>query len=316
MSMSEPLSPAKINFEAYRGTFTENAPLGQRSWFRCGGNADLLFEPKDVDDLTVFLKEYPKDDPLIVLGGMANCIIRDGGVRGCVIQLGKPFSEITVQGTRIMAGAGALNGSVAAAAAKAGIGGLEFLSGIPGTVGGALRMNAGAYGTEVKDVLVAAMAFDRQGRFMALAPEDMDLKYRYCGVPEGSIFVAAVFEGKSEDKAVVKARLKEIKAKRQATQPISEQTGGSTFANPTADEIALAGLPEGTRAWELVERVGGRDLQIGGARMSDKHLNFMINTGNATAADLEALGEEFIRRIHNICGLTLHWEIRRIGEPK
>lgn len=303
-----------IDQDSYRGTFTENAPLGQKSWFKCGGTADLLFEPEDLDDLTVFLKEYPVDEPFMVLGGMANCIIRDGGIRGCAVNLGKPFSEIKVRGTRIMAGAGALNGSVASAAAKAGIGGLEFLSGIPGTVGGALRMNAGAYGTEVKDIFISAFAIGRQGAVGALCLDDMDMRYRYCGVPADVTFVGAAFEGKPEDITVVRARLKEIKQTRQATQPISEKTGGSTFANPSAKDLANANLPEGTRAWQMVEKVGGRDLQIGGARMSDKHLNFMINTGDATATDLENLGDALIKRVEDEFGLTLHWEIRRIGD--
>ncbi len=303
-----------VNIYDFDGEFTENVPLGQKSWFRCGGSVDLLYEPDDMNDLARFLKYYPSDSQLTVLGGMANTIIRDGGVRGCVVQLGKPFAEINVQGTKIMAGAGALNGSVAAAAAKVGIGGLEFLSGIPGTVGGALRMNAGAYGAEVKDVLSGAMALSRQGAFLPLLPDEMDMRYRYCGVPEGTVFVGAIFEGKAEDKGEVKRRLKEIKSKRQTTQPISEKTGGSTFANPSDAELEMAGLPVGTKAWQLVESVGGRDLQIGGARMSDKHLNFMINAGDATASDLEDLGDELIKRVQDEKGVALHWEIRRIGE--
>ncbi|MGH1403666.1 MAG: UDP-N-acetylmuramate dehydrogenase [Alphaproteobacteria bacterium] len=307
------LSEAKVDIYRYNGTFTENVPLGSKSWFRCGGCADLLFEPADIDDLSIFLKEYSKEEPLTILGGMANTIVRDGGIRGVTVMLGKAFAEISVQGTKIMAGAGALNGSVAAAAAKSGIGGLEFLSGIPGTVGGALRMNAGAYGTEVKDVLAGAMALDKDGVFLPLMPEDMDMRYRYCGVPEGTVFLAGVFQGQVEEKPVVKGRLKDIKTKRQTTQPISEKTGGSTFANPSAEALSKAGLAEGTKAWQLVEKVGGRDLQIGGARMSDKHLNFMINNGDATASDLENLGDELIKRIQDQCGITMHWEIRRIG---
>lgn len=303
-----------IDHDAYRGTFTKDAPLGQKSWFKCGGTADLLFAPADIDDLGVFLKEYPSEESLLILGGMANCIIRDGGIRGCVITLGKPFAEIEVQGTRLMVGAGALNGSVAAAAAKAGIGGLEFLSGIPGTVGGALRMNAGAYGTEIKDILIAAMVLGRQGNFASLDLDEMGFRYRYCGAPKEITFVGAIFEGKTEETSIVRARLKKIKSTRQATQPISEKTGGSTFANPSAAELEAASLPEGTRAWQMVEKVGGRDLQIGGARMSDKHLNFMINTGDATAADLENLGDELIKRASDQFGLHLHWEIRRIGD--
>jgi len=307
------MSSAATDKSLYQGTFTENVPLGTQSWFRCGGSADLVFEPADVDDLAVFIKEYPEDEPLIFLGGMANTIVRDGGVRGCVVRLGKAFADIHVEGTKIMAGAGALNGSVASAAAKAGIGGLEFLSGIPGTVGGALRMNAGAYGTEVKDVLVGAAGVSRETNFVPLYPDDMQFSYRHCGVDQGTIFVSAVFEGQEEDRDVVRERLKEIKAKRQSTQPISEKTGGSTFANPSAEHLEKAGLPEGTKAWQLVEKVGGRDLQIGGARMSDKHLNFMINTGDATAGNLEDLGDELIRRVQEDCGVTLRWEIKRIG---
>ncbi len=303
-----------INMDDYSGVFTKDAQLGQQSWFACGGKADLLFEPNDIDDLAIFLKDCPEVVPITVLGGMANCIIRDGGIRGCVVRLKKPFSEIEVLGQKVQAGAGALNGSVAAAAAKAGIGGLEFLSGIPGTVGGALRMNAGAYGSEIKDILIAAIALDRGGKFMAYTPEDMDMRYRSCGVPEEMIFVGAVFEGQSESKDVVRERLKDIKAKRQATQPITENTGGSTFANPTAEELAAAGMKEGMRAWELVDAVGGRTLKIGDAMMSEKHCNFMINAGGASAADLENLGDELIRRVKEKFGVELHWEIRRIGE--
>lgn len=294
--------------------FTQNAPLGAESWFGCGGAADILFQPADLDDLSLFLKDTPAELPVTILGGLANTIVRDGGIRGCVIRLGKPFAEIEIRGTRIIAGAGALNGTVAAAAAKAGIGGLEFLSGIPGTVGGALRMNAGAYGREVKDALVAAFGLDRSGRSEALMLDEMHMSYRHCGAPEEIIFTAAAFEGQREDKDVVRARLKEIKERRRDTQPIAEKTGGSTFANPTAEELSAAGLPEGTRAWQLVERVGGRGLKIGGAMMSEKHCNFMINTGTATAADLEDLGDEIISRVKNLLGVTLHWEIRRIGE--
>lgn len=286
-----------------RGLLTKDEPLGALSWFRCGGDADLLFRPADFEDLVSFLKQYDPAAPLTVLGGMANVIIRDGGIRGCVIQLGKPFSDITVEGTKITAGAGAFNGTVASAAAKAGIGGLEFLSGIPGSVGGALRMNAGAYGTEVKDVLVSATAVDRAGNIHELSPADLNMSYRHTDLPEGYILTGAVFDGQAEDAQIVRARLKEIKAKRQETQPISEQTGGSTFANP-----------EGEKAWELIDRAGARDLQIGGARMSIKHCNFMINTGEATAADLENLGDELIRIVKEKTGITLRWEIKRIGE--
>ncbi len=299
MSAEEKFDPIR-----YDGTFTKNAALGAKSWFRCGGTADFLFEPDSYEDLTHFLKDYPTDEPLTILGGLANTIVRDGGIRGITIQLGKSFADITIQGTKIMAGAGALNGSVAAAAAKAGIGGLEFLSGIPGTVGGAMRMNAGAYGAEIKDIFVGATALERDGTFLPLLPDDMKFAYRTAHLPEGAILTSAVFEGKLEDKSIVKARLKEIKKKRQSTQPISEKTGGSTFANPEGD----------LKAWQVVEKVGGRTLQIGGARMSDKHLNFMINAGTATATDLEALGDELINRAKEQLGIDLRWEIKRVGE--
>lgn len=298
----------------YNGEFSENVALGEKSWFRCGGRADTVFSPDSIDDLAYFLKRYPETEPLTILGGMANTIIRDGGIRGVSVKLGKPFVDIEVQGTKIMAGAGALNGSVAASAAKAGIGGLEFLSGIPGTVGGALRMNAGAYGAEVKDVLIGAMALSSTGLFQPLLPDDMKMSYRHCGVDAGTVFVGAIFEGQEDNKSSVRKTLKTIKATRQKTQPISEKTGGSTFANPSAAELENAGMEEGVKAWQLVERAGGRELSVGGARMSDKHLNFMINTGNATASDLEDLGDELIKRVQEECGITLRWEICRIGE--
>lgn len=306
--------PFKVNIYDYNGEFAENVDLGAKSWFRCGGKADLVFYPEDITDLAVFLKNYPAEQPLTIIGGMANTIIRDGGIRGVTIILDKTFADIQVQGNKIMAGASALNGSVASAAAKAGIGGLEFLSGIPGTIGGALRMNAGAYGAEVGGVLVGAMAVGRDGRNLPLLRDEIEMGYRYCGVEQGAVFVAGVFEGEFEDKGAVRKRLKQIKSTRQKTQPISEKTGGSTFANPSSEDLKTAGLEDGTKAWQLVERVGGRDLQIGGARMSDKHLNFMINAGNATASDLEDLGDELIKRVKNEIGLTLHWEIKRVGE--
>lgn len=303
-----------MSLPTVRGKLTENEPLGALSWFRCGGDADLLFRPADQEDLISFLQQYPAGEPLMVLGGLANTIIRDGGIRGCVIQFDKAFSEITVEGTKITAQAGAFNGTVASTAAKAGIGGLEFLSGIPGSVGGALRMNAGAYGAEVKDVLVGATAVDRRGNIHELTPDQMGMSYRKTDVPEDYVFTGAVFEGVSEDTDIVRARLKEIKAKRQETQPISEQTGGSTFANPAADELRSAGVSKNMKAWELIDEAGCRDLQIGGARMSKKHCNFMINTGEATAADLESLGDEIIRIVEEKTGVKLHWEIKRVGE--
>lgn len=312
--------PRKSAARELRGTLTENAPLGADSWFGCGGRADVLFSPADLEDLRAFLSSpspnpLPKGRGLLVLGGMANAIIRDGGARGSVIRLGRPFAEITIiDDIYIEAGAGALNGSVAAAAMKAGIGGLEFLSGIPGTIGGALRMNAGAYGTEMKDVLVGAHAVDAQAAAHRLTPEDLRMTYRHTDVPDGTIFTSAIFKGQKENYETVRARMNDIKTRRNETQPIREKTGGSTFANPSAEELARAGLPEGTRAWQIVEMVGGRGLRIGGAQMSEMHCNFMINTGNATATDLENLGEEIRRRAFEKFGLDLRWEIQRVGE--
>jgi len=297
-----------------KGTLTENAPLGAESWFRCGGTADLLFQPADLEDLQNFLKQYPADRPLCVLGGMANTIIRDGGVRGCVIRLGKAFSGIEIEGDHITAQAGVLNGTIAARAVKAGLGGLEFLSGIPGTLGGAVFMNAGAYGAEVKDVLIKAVAVDRQGDLHELSPQDLQMSYRHSELPEGYIIVGAELRGVQEDPAIVKERLSEIKTRRNDTQPITEITGGSTFANPDAVGLEAAGLPNDLRAWQLVEKVGGRGLQIGSAQMSEKHCNFMINTGNASAADLENLGDELIRRVKDETGYELCWEIKRLGD--
>ncbi len=298
-----------------RGQITENAPLGAQSWFRCGGAADLLFKPADSDDLAEFLRQWPLKQPLTIIGDMANTIVRDGGLRGATIQLGKAFADVQVLDEHyIQAGCGALNGNVAAAAVKAGIGGLEFLSGIPGSLGGALRMNAGAYGREIKDVLVGVNAITRAGHEVRIVPEDLKMGYRHTELPEEMIFTSAILKGVTENYDSVKARITEIKKKRNDTQPIKEKTGGSTFANPSPAELRKAGLPEDMRAWQVVEKVGGRGLMIGGAQMSEKHCNFMINTGEATATDLEMLGDEIRKRARHDLGLDLHWEIQRVGE--
>lgn len=294
------------------GTLIRNAPLGAQSWFGCGGSADLLFQPDSVEDLQAFLKSA-KD--VTIIGGLANTIIRDGGIRGVVVQPDKSLSKIEVlNDTDIYVEAGALNGSVAAAALKAGIGGLEFLSGIPGKIGGALAMNAGAYGSEMKDVLVQVKGLEPQGRVISFQPADLNMTYRHTDLPSGVILTDCVLRGTPEPYETVKTRLIDIKAKRNATQPIREKTGGSTFANPSPEELTKTGLPEDTRAWKVVELVGGRGLTIGGAQMSEQHCNFMLNTGNATAGDLEALGEELRKRAKDQFGLDLRWEIKRIGK--
>jgi len=311
-----------------RGTLTKNAPIGNQSWFRCGSNADQLFQPADEADLASFLKQHPYGDPITIIGGLANTIIRDGGIRGATIQLGKALSEITsINEETIKVGAGALNGNVAAFAVKNGIGGFEFLSGIPGSLGGALRMNAGAYGSDIADILIEIHALDFAGNPYILRPRpareehgdkgeliEINLSYRNNDAPQYLIFTGAILKGTREDYDTVKARITDIKKKRNETQPIKEQTGGSTFANPLPTELRTAGLPEDTRAWQIVDKVGGRGLTIGGAKMSEKHCNFMINTGNATASDLEALGDEIRTRALNEFALDLHWEIKRIGE--
>lgn len=301
-----------------KGQLQENAPIGAQSWFRCGGHADLLFQPENPDDLAAFLRQYPAAGQITMLGGMANMIIRDGGVRGVCIRLGKPFANVNVMNdVYIEAQAGALNGSVAAAAMKAGIGGLEFLSGIPGSVGGAFSMNAGAYGAEVKDVLVGVTAMTRSGQIKRLSADQFKMGYRKNEFPEWLVILSCLFKGKKEAYQTVKSRLSEIKKKRNETQPIKESTGGSTFANPHMADLRMAGLPPETRAWQIVEMIGGRGYRIGGAQMSEKHCNFMINTGDATASDLEMLGDEMKRRALDKFGVDLlHWEIKRIGENK
>jgi UDP-N-acetylmuramate dehydrogenase len=288
-----------------RGRLTEDAPLAPVTWFRVGGAAEILFRPADAEDLAAFLAAKPSDVPVTVIGVASNLLVRDGGVKGVVIRLGRGFVEIRAEGSAVEAGAGALDLNVALTAQQAGIAGLEFMSGIPGTVGGGLRMNAGAYGREFKDVLLSAVALDGKGTRHALAPAALGLGYRHCGLPEDWIFIAARFAGETGDPVAIGRRMAEIQAAREASQPIRARTGGSTFANPP-----------GEKAWELIDRAGCRGLRIGGAAVSEKHANFLINTGDASAADLENLGEEVRRRVHETTGIMLRWEIRRIGEPQ
>lgn len=303
-----------MNLPSVRGRYTHNAPLGEMGWFKCGGKAEVLFKPADLEDLQSFLKNCSSEIPIQIFGALSNTIIRDGGLSGVTIRLGREFSGIEVMdGEFVRAGALSLDANVAQVAAEAGIGGLEFLSGIPGTIGGALRMNAGCYGVEMKDILVSCEALDRQGNLRVLKPEDMGMTYRHTEVPTDYIFISALLKGQKDNSNNVLDRMAEIKLKRESSQPIREKTGGSTFANPSAAEIAKAGLPEGTKVWELIDKVGGRGLTIGGAMMSEKHCNFMINSGGATAHDLESLGEELIRRVDETFGITLRWEIKRVG---
>lgn len=287
-----------------RGRLTPNAPLGHMTWFRTGGPAEVLFRPADRDDLIGFIKSCPSDIPVTTLGVASNLIIRDGGIGGVVIRLGGDFARIESEGDVITAGAGALDLNVAVHAASQNVAGLEFLSGIPGTVGGALRMNAGAYGGETKDVLVSADVLFRDGGVKTMTAADMQMSYRHNGLPRDVIFLSAQFRGRPGGKPEIEARMAEIKQKRGETQPVREKTGGSTFANP-----------ENNSAWKVIDAAGCRGLQIGGAQMSTLHCNFMINTGAATAADLERLGEEVRKRVAEKTGVMLRWEIKRIGRP-
>lgn len=298
-----------------RGRYSENAALGSVGWFRTGGTAEIFFKPADLEDLQTFLSECPKEIPVTVLGVMSNTIVRDGGVPGVTIRLGREFAGAELRDdNRIYAGAAALDLNIANFAAEHGVSKLEFLSGIPGTIGGALRMNGGAYLAETKDILVFANAVDRNGNLHEIPLEQMGMTYRHIDVPEDYIFIGALFQGEKEnDASRIQIRMNEIKEKREASQPVKEKTGGSTFANPKPEELAAVGLPEGTKTWQLVDRVGGRGLRVGGAQMSEKHCNFMINTGAATATDLENLGDEIRRRVVEETGLSLRWEIRRIG---
>ncbi|WP_341913150.1 UDP-N-acetylmuramate dehydrogenase [Ferrovibrio terrae] len=288
---------------AVRGRLSAQAALAEITWFRVGGAADVMFRPADRDDLIAFLKAKPADVPVTVLGVGSNTLVRDGGVAGVVIRLGRGFVEIEADGDEITAGAGALDVNVAQTAQMHGIAGLEFLRGIPGTVGGGLRMNAGAYGTEFKDVLLWAEAVDMQGNLHRLTPAQMKFSYRHTDVPEDWIFLGCRLKGRAGDKAAIQQRMDEIQAAREASQPIRTRTGGSTFANP-----------EGHKAWQLIDAAGCRGLVVGDAQVSEQHCNFLINRGKATAADLETLGETVRQKVKAQSGIELRWEIKRIGK--
>jgi UDP-N-acetylmuramate dehydrogenase len=287
-----------------RGRLSENAALSGITWFRVGGPAEVMFRPADRDDLSAFLQAKPADVPVTVIGVGSNLLVRDGGVPGVVLRLGRGFVEVTAEGSDLLCGAGALDLNVATAAKRAGLGGLEFLCGVPGTLGGALRMNAGAYGREMKDVVVWAEAADPQGRIHRLDPDALGFTYRRSAVPRDWIFLGTRLAGRKDAPKAIAARMAEIQETRGASQPLRTRTGGSTFKNPP-----------GAKAWQLIDQAGCRGLRRGAAMVSDKHCNFLINTGGATAADLEQLGEEVRRRVHAASGVELEWEIRRIGVP-
>ena len=285
-----------------RGDYNSSAALAQHTWFGVGGPADILFCPCDTDDLAAFLAACPADIAVTVIGAGSNLLVRDGGVAGVVIKMNAYLTNIRHDGNQIIAQTGATDADVARYAQKAGIGGLEFLIGIPGTIGGGLRMNAGAYGSEFKDITLTASGFDRQGRAVTATPTQMGMGYRHSDAPADWIFTTAILTGHADDPAAIKSRMKTIVSNRGDAQPRGVRTGGSTFANP-----------DGGKAWQEIDKAGCRGLQIGAARVSDKHCNFLINTGGATALDIETLGETVRRRVQENGGPELHWEIRRIG---
>ena len=298
------MNPLIAQLPPVRGRLTADAAIGKQTWFGVGGPAEVLFRPADLPDLAGFLAALPPPIPVTVIGVGSNLLVRDGGIPGVAIRLGRGFAAIEIERDEIRVGAAALDRIVAFAAADAGLGGLEFLSGIPGSIGGSLRMNAGAYGREIKDVFVSAIALERTGKSHTVSSRNMGLTYRHCDVDPSSIFVEARLHGAPDDRAAIRCRLNEIRAAREATQPVRARTGGSTFKNPPGDS-----------AWRLIDAAGCRGLVRGGAMISQQHTNFLINTGAATAADLEGLGEEVRRRVRDTSGVLLEWEIERIGRP-
>jgi UDP-N-acetylmuramate dehydrogenase len=285
------------------GKLTENAPLAPLVWFKAGGAAQWLFEPADLADLQAFLRDLDSQIPVMALGLGSNLIVRDGGVPGVVVRLGKAFAKVA-RGDEVTlnCGGGASGILVSSTARDAGIAGLEFLRSIPGTVGGFVRMNGGAYGSEVKDILTTCDVVLRSGDLVTLPVADLHYTYRHSDLPEGAIVVAARFRGRPGEPAAIQAEMDRISASREASQPLRTKTGGSTFKNPP-----------GNKAWELVDRAGCRGLTLGGAQVSEKHTNFLINTGAATSAEIEALGEEVRRRVRDSSGVELEWEIQRVG---
>ncbi len=295
---------ALIASDTVRGSLKVSAPLAPLVWFKAGGAAEWLFEPKDADDLSDFLAALDPAVPVMALGLGSNLIVRDGGVPGVVVRLGKPFSFAqAMDATSLRCGGGTSGILVSSTARDAGIAGLEFLRSIPGTVGGFVRMNGGAYGREVSDVLVDCDVVLRSGERRTLALDALGYSYRHSALPDGAIVVAATFRAEAGEPVAIQAEMDRIAAAREASQPLRSKTGGSTFKNP-----------DGHKAWELVDRAGCRGLTIGDAQVSEKHCNFLLNLGAATSADIEALGEEVIRRVREKTGVTLEWEIQRVGQ--
>ena len=294
-----------VSLPPVRGKLTANAPLAPLVWFKSGGTAEWLFEPKDSVDLTDFLSALDPAVPVMALGLGSNLIVRDGGVPGVVVRLGKAFASVEqLDGTTLCCGGGASGILVSSTARDAGIAGLEFLRSIPGTVGGFVRMNGGAYGRETCDILIDCDVVLRSGERRTLPVADLHYTYRHSDLPEGAIVISATFRGVPGGPAAIQAEMDRIAASREASQPLRSKTGGSTFKNP-----------DGHKAWQLVDEAGCRGLTIGGAQVSEKHTNFLINTGDATSSDIEALGEEVRRRVKDKSGVELQWEIQRVGKP-
>jgi len=298
-----------------RGRLSRDRPLSDLTWLRVGGPADWLLQPADAGDLAAFLASLPGDVPVFAMGVGSNLIVRDGGIRGVVIRLGRGFNGIRIEGNRVIAGAAALDAHVARRAAEAGVD-LTFLRTIPGSIGGAVRMNAGCYGAYVADHLIEVRAVTRAGEIVTLTPDDLRLAYRHSDLPEGWVIVEATFQGAAGDPEVLVTRMDDQIAKRDATQPTKERSAGSTFRNPGGfSSTGRADDVHDLKAWSVIDAAGLRGARQGGAQMSDKHPNFLLNTGGASAADLEALGEEVRKRVFQNSGITLQWEIMRVGEP-
>jgi UDP-N-acetylmuramate dehydrogenase len=304
MGFPDLVEEVKARAPRLRGRLLANAPIAETTWFRVGGPAQVLFSPADEDDLAYLLANLPRETPVTTIGLGSNLIVRDGGVEGVVIRLGgRAFGAIEIaDGCRLVAGASAPDQFVAKAAAKAGVDGLAFLRGVPGSIGGALVMNAGAHGGEIRDALIEARGVDRTGARRVFSRDGLGFSYRHSSAPEGVVFTAAAFQGRPGEPAAIEAEMERITRAREASQPIREKTGGSTFKNPP-----------GFKAWELIDQAGCRGLRVGDAEVSTMHCNFLINRGRATAADLEALGEEVRRRVLETSGVALEWEIKRIG---
>jgi UDP-N-acetylmuramate dehydrogenase len=285
-----------------RGSYTADAPLKDLVWFRSGGPAEILFRPADLEDLATFLYAKPTEVPVSVVGVGSNLLVRDGGIPGVVIRLPASFGAISVEGDRVRAGAAALDATVARTAASGGVAGLEFLRGIPGTIGGALRMNAGCYGRELSDVLVEATAVDAKGDIRKFSAANMGFAYRSTRVPVDYIFVEALLAGRKGDPEEIRQRMEALVERREASQPVRTKTGGSTFKNPP-----------GRKAWELIDQAGCRGLTVGGARVSEMHCNFLVNESDAKSTEIEALGEEVRTRVKAKFGIELEWEIKRVG---